>query len=247
MRADLIELGRLRTSPFACSYVPGELETLEYRIITSLSAQAFERLLSCGWRRFGYEFFRPVCSSCMKCRGLRVLVNQFKPSQSQRRTLRRNQRLEVIVQRPSVTKRHIDLYNAYHTDMHVRRGWPLQTMSEELYCRTYIDSPGDFAREFLYWDDDRLVGVGLADVLPNCLSSVSFFHDPGYRADALGVFSVLCQQQFARERNLEYQYLGYWIRECGSMAYKAQYGPHEVLERFPADGEKPVWIRSDAL
>ena len=245
MRSDLFEISRFKTVPYVCAYLPAETATLEYRIIAALSSKAYEDLLARGWRRFGYHFFRPVCRTCVKCRSLRVLVDQFEPSQSQRRTFRRNARLELVVQRPTVTEEHLRIYNSYHADMHLRRGWPLEMMTEETYRRSYVDAPGDFAREFLYWKDEKLVGIGLVDVLPTCLSAISFFHDPAYRADALGVFSVLRQLQFARDSGLQHQYLGYWISECGSMAYKSQYAPHEILERYPDDDERPVWVRAE--
>jgi arginyl-tRNA--protein-N-Asp/Glu arginylyltransferase len=244
MRSDLFEVSRFRTHPYVCAYLPIETATLEYRIIAALSSPAYEGLLARGWRRFGQHFFRPVCRSCVKCRSLRVLVDQFEPSQSQRRTLRRNSHVELVVQRPTVTEEHLRLYNSYRFDMHTRRGWPLETMTKAVYRRTYLDAPGDFAREFLYRTDGKLVGLGLADVLPNWLSSISFFHDPTYRADALGVLSVLRQLRFAKEHRLEHQYLGYWISECRSMAYKSQYAPHEILERYPDDSEQPVWVRA---
>lgn len=244
MQPGLYEISRFKTTPYVCSYLPAETATLEYRIIVSLSAAVYEQLLARGWRRFGYEFFRPACRSCLKCLSLRVLVQEFEPSQSQRRCLRRNCDLTLVVQPPTVTGAHLDLYNSYHADMHVRRGWSLQTMTEEVYRRTYVDAPGDFAREFLYWNDSKLVGVGLVDLLPSCLSSITFFHDPAYRADALGVFSVLRQLYVARERGLTHQYLGYWINECRSMAYKSNYTPHEILQRYPDDLEQPVWFRA---
>jgi leucyl-tRNA---protein transferase len=245
MRSGLFELCRLKTTPAVCPYLPTETATFEYRVIAALSAREYEQLLARGWRRFGHQFFRPACRSCVKCRSLRVLVGQFEPSQSQRRTLRRNSHVELLVQRPTVTQEHLRLYNAYHADMHSRRGWTPETMTEEIYRRTYLSGPGDFAREFLYWSEGKLVGVGLADVLPTCLSSVSFFHDPAYRAHALGVFSVLRQLQFAREHLLQHQYLGYWIPECRSMAYKSQYAPHEVLHHHPDDCEEPVWVQAE--
>ena len=174
-------------------------------------------------------------------------MDEFDLSQSQRRTLRRNRQVDLIVQRPTITADHLRLYNSYHADMHVRRGWPLETITEEIYRRTYVDTPGDFAREFLYWRERKLVGIGLVDVLNTSLSSVSFFHDPVYRGDALGVFSVLRQLQLAREYGLQHHYLGYWIPECRSMAYKSQYTPHEILSRYPSDSEEPIWLRVQRL
>ena len=34
------------------------------------------------------------------------------------------------------------------------------------------------SKHFRYFIDDKLVGVGVCDVLPTVLSSVYFFHDP---------------------------------------------------------------------
>ena len=54
-------------------------------------------------------------------------------------------------------------------------------------------------------------------------------------------FSILTQFRYARERGYRYAYLGYWIPENRSMSYKSQYRPHEILTRYPADGESPEW------
>ncbi len=108
----------------------------------------------------------------------------------------------------------------------------------------FLIGDGGFAREFLYFDRDRLIGVALADVVSEALSSIYFFHDPEWRSRALGVFSILQQLQFARDHGLRRQYLGYWISECQSMSYKSQYRPHEILQHYPADEEEPTWIRA---
>src|SRR6266446_5665111 len=57
-----------------------------------------------------------------------------------------------------------------------------------------------------------------------------------------GVFSVLQQLAYAQRQGLRYHYLGYWIAGCPSMAYKAQYRPHEVLVWYPPDDVEPAWI-----
>src|SRR4029453_142606 len=137
------------------------------------------------------------------------------------------------------------LHRAFHEDMHHRRAWPRQTISEARYQETFLAGDNGVAREFLYFDGDQLVGVGLADVVGDSLSSVYFFNDPAWRSQGLGVFSVLQQLRFAQERGLRYQYLGYWIAECQSMAYKSRYRPHEILLRYPADDEEPIWARAE--
>jgi len=237
-----MELARFRTQPYTCPYLPYEIASLDYRIAADMSAEGYHELLRRGWRRFGLDFFRPACARCVKCRSLRIDVQEFKPSSSQRRNLRRNAEIRVAVQAPTMTADHLRLYDAYHQDMHRRRGWPRQTRSESFYREMFLMGDGGFAREFLYFDRERLIGVALADVVSEALSSVYFFHDPGWRSRALGVFSILRQLQFAREQGLRRQYLGYWISECQSMSYKSQYRPHEILQRYPADDEEPTWI-----
>jgi len=236
---------RFKTQPYTCSYLPFETASLEYRIAADVTEAEYGELLRRGWRRFGCDFFRPACPRCVKCRSLRIDVEKFKPSESQRRNLRGNAGLRIVAQSPTVTADHLRLYNDFHEDMRLRRGWPRQVQSEAGYWETFVAGGDGFAREFLYFDGDRLVGVALADVLADALSSVYFFHDPRLRSRGLGVFSVLREVEFARGLGLRWQYLGYWIAECQSMAYKSQYRPHEILERYPGDDEEPAWVAVD--
>jgi arginine-tRNA-protein transferase len=241
MELPLTDLIRYKTPPYPCPYLPFEIASLDYRILVRATAQAYQDLLRRGWRRFGDNFFRPACSHCLKCRSLRINVDEFKPSRSQRRNLQHNSQIRVVVQAPTVTPDHLRLYRAYHEDMHYRRGWPLYAVTEARYHESFLAGDHDFAREFLYFDGEQLVGVGLADVVADALSSVYFFNDPAWRPRALGVFSILQQLRFAQEHGLRYQYLGYWIAESQSMSYKSRYRPHEILLQYPADDEEPIW------
>lgn len=237
-----MELQRFRTPPYCCSYLPSETASLAYRILLDVPASVYDQLLARGWRRFGCEFFRPACPSCTQCRSLRILVNEFTPSRSQRRTLHRNAHITVVVQAPTITTEHLRLFNAYHADMQQRKGWPFHLTDEKRYWQSFAMGNWAFAREFLYFERDRLMGVGLADVTATSLSSVYFFHDPAWRPQAPGVFSILQQLAYARQHGLRYHYLGYWVPGSQSMAYKARYRPHELLVRYPADTEEPEWI-----
>ncbi len=238
---DWTEHYRFETGSYPCSYIPGLTANLDYRILTQVSSSACLELLRRGWRRFGHHFFRPACAACVRCRSLRVCVPQFRPSKSQRRTLKRNAHIEVTVQRPSVSREHLELYEIYHQDMHKRRGWPLHPVSQRRYQESFIEGGGSYAREFLYHDGPQLVGVGLVDLVPRAGSSIYFFHHPDWRPLAPGVYSLLYELEWAQQHGHEHHYLGYWIAECQSMAYKAQYQPHEILQAYVPDQEEPVW------
>jgi arginine-tRNA-protein transferase len=238
------ELLRFRTPPRSCSYLPEESASLEYRIHDGMTADAFYELLRRGWRRHGMHLFRPRCPACTQCRGLRVLAEEFHPSRSQRRTIRRNAGVRVVLQPPSVTAAHVRLYNDYHVDLSRRRGWPSRRISPDEYEQSFVAGCFPFAREMLYFDDDRLIGVGLVDLLPQALSSVYFFHDPAWRPLGPGTYSLLKELEFCRETSRPYNYLGYWIAPCQSMAYKANFHPHETLDRIVDPPEEPSWRRA---
>jgi arginine-tRNA-protein transferase len=144
-----------------------------------------------------------------------------------------------------MTLDRLSLFRRYHANMAVRRGWPEREKTDESYWQTFVEGAGAFGREFLYFEQGRLIAVGLADVLPSSLSSVYFFHDPELRNRGLGIFSILTQMRFAQNHGLEAQYLGYWVEECQSMAYKRQFRPHQILQGRPGDLEDPIWLNSD--
>jgi arginine-tRNA-protein transferase len=236
-----VELYRFRTPPSVCSYLPNETASLEYRVREAIGPEEYARQLERGWRRHGRHFFRPVCTSCRQCRSLRVDVAAFKPSKSQRRTLLRNREVELEIATPAATPRHVALYNAWHADMHARRGWRGDQINVQQYAEAFLAGQWSFAREFRYVRDGRLIGVGLVDAVPGALSSVYFYHDPAWRPAAPGTFSILQEIEFARRTSRRWLYLGYWIAACPSMAYKANFGPHEMLAEFVEDDESPSW------
>ena len=230
-----------REPPRECSYLPEETASLGHRFLADISESDFEAMLERGWRRFGFDFFRPACPHCQKCRSLRVDVNRFEPTKSQRRCLRRNKCIEIEVGGPQLTQDHMDLFARYHADMHQRRGWPQRDVSAEDYYSGFLSGDFPFQREFRYYRGNRLIGVGLVDMTRRCSSSAYFYHEPEWRAAGPGVFSMLVELQYARQVGIAYHYLGYWIAESPSMAYKSQYGPHELLRNYGTDAETPVW------
>jgi leucyl-tRNA---protein transferase len=241
-RIRFMELARMEGPASPCSYIPGLDSTLEYRYSIGIQADVYYGMLRRGWRRFGYTFFRPVCIGCSKCKSLRVCISKFKATKSQRRSVKKNKDIQVIVRTPSMTAQHLILYDKYHRDMHKRRGWPLQSHDQDEYFESFVAGAGDFAREFLYFKARKLVGVGLVDILPEGLSSVYFFHDPEWRKQSPGTFSVITEIDFARRLGKEYLYLGYWIKENQSMEYKGRYSPHEILQGYVDDADEPLWL-----
>ena len=77
--------------------------------------------------------------------------------------------------------------------------------------------------EFLV--NNELAAVAVVDLLDNALSAVYTFFEPGFSQYSLGTYAVLWQQNRAKELNLEFVYIGFWIKNCRKMSYKTQYQP----------------------
>jgi arginyl-tRNA--protein-N-Asp/Glu arginylyltransferase len=236
-----IELYRVTEDPRVCSYLPGETASLKYRLIAGATSETCQRLVRRGWRRFGISFFRPVCENCAECRSLRVVVEGFRPSNSQRRCLKQNPDIRTALKRPEISREHIRLYNAYHKDMSRRRGWPDRPIEARDYVESFVMGAGNFGHEIQYYAGTRLVGVGLVDVLPDGISSVYFYHDPAWRHRGPGTFSILREIQLAKKIRKPHLYLGYCIQENPSMSYKSRFKPHEILDHYVDDDGSPSW------
>jgi leucyl-tRNA---protein transferase len=216
--------------PSPCGYLPDQVWRLEYVQVLSLSPAEYEEHLQRGWRRFGHALFRPRCPSCTACWPLRVCVADFRPNRSQRRARKLNQNaVRLAIGRPLVSAEKLDLYDRFHAFQSAHRHWPEHDpKNPHDYAASFVSNPFP-TQEWCYFLNQELVGVGYVDQLPRSLSAVYFLYDPAERRRSLGTWNVLSVIQRAAELGLPHVYLGYYVRGCGSMAYKAAFVANEIL------------------
>lgn len=237
--AQVLDIAFIKDNP--CPYLADRGACHEHRYLLGVTPEEMERMLERGWRRFGLLYFRPVCRGCMECISVRLPVAQFRPSKSQRRAVRKCAAIRVEVGIPTLDERRIALFADWHAMRSRDRGWPIADTSPQSYHWTFCQ-PNPFAEEMAYFLEDRLVAVGLVDRTPRALSSIYFYYDPEIAPLSPGVFSILCEVEYARRMGLAHVYLGYLVEGCRSVAYKRQYAPQEVLVGRPEDAQEPVWI-----
>lgn len=80
-----------------------------------------------------------------------------------------------------------------------------------------------------YWLDDKLIAVGVLDILPRSVSAVYFFYDPDYNFMSLGTYSSFREVELVRTLGLRYYYMGFYIHSCPKMSYKAHIQPAALL------------------
>jgi arginine-tRNA-protein transferase len=124
------------------------------------------------------------------------------------------------------------LYYAFHAHGHETKGWPdrshERTRQDESGLALFLGNPFP-TEEWSYWIGDRLVGVGYVDALAVGLSAIYFFHDPREHKRSLGTLNVLRLIEAAGHRGVPHVYLGYYVKGCRSLEYKARFRPNEVF------------------
>jgi arginine-tRNA-protein transferase len=226
---------------YECAYLENHKVRMSYKYVEQANKTFTTAVIQRGWRRFGKYYFHPICHGCDACKSVRINVNQFKPSKSQRKAMNRNAQTRMIVQKPTLTRAHIELYNKYHHFKHQKDKWSHRNISDREYHENFVDGAQDFGKEVLYIQNDTLIGIDLIDILDDGISSIYFFYDPDYARLSLGTYSLLYQIKLAKILELEWIYLGYWVEGCKAFAYKPNFQPQEILEGFPPITEKATW------
>ncbi|KAL5965490.1 Arginyl-tRNA--protein transferase 1 [Taenia solium] len=142
------------------------------------------------------------------------------------------------------------IFDKYLSRVH---NWSPGSISFEEFQEIYVETPlvgiheekveaagapkfGTYHQQ--YWlDGNKLIAVGVVDLLPGGLSSVYFFNDPSYPWFNLDTFSALWEIAYVRNlqrtygetvpayANLQYYTMGYYIHSSSEMNYKSGYSP----------------------
>ena len=184
----------------------------------------YENLLSHGWRRSGRTYYQNHCPGCASCIPIRVPAEDFLPSKSQRRVMRRNEDVRFTVA-PSVFDRETyELYCRYVESRH-----NAADATTELEFEHFLADSPQKTQVMRYFADGRLIGAGWIDVLPDGVSSVYFAFDPRESGRSLGTFSMTQEIVYARSLGKKWLYLGFYVPGSRKMAYKANFKPHQLL------------------
>ncbi len=230
---------------YDCAYLSDKSVRMNYKYVPYASQQFTTAVIHRGWRRFGKYFFHPICNGCNECKSIRINVNEYKYTKSQRKAIRRNSDTQIIIQKPTLTKAHINLYNKYHKHKEQKDSWKFRTISQREYQENFVDGANDFGKEVLYIKDEKLIGVDLIDILEDGISSIYFYYDPDYDRLSLGVYSLLYQINLAKTLEVDWIYLGYWVEGCKAFAYKPKFQPQEILDGFPHITQLANWEAVD--
>lgn len=212
----------------ACGYLDDKIAVSVFADPSLLlNNDLYSELSRQGFRRSGEHVYRPHCPGCSACWAYRVLVDQFKPSKSQRRVLKNNNQFEVSLEAADCFEEDYQLYEHYISSRH--RDGDMYPPSKRQYADFLFSDWCDTAL-LRVRDGDKLIAVICLDVLDDGLSAVYSFFDTDKQYKSLGVFVVLKTIEYCKKMQLPYCYLGYYVKGCKKMDYKIKYQPAEIFK-----------------
>jgi len=181
-----------------------------------------DRLLEGGWRHFGEHFYRYSYGfyelDVREVIPLRVRLERFSLSKSQRRILRRNADLRVTVRPVMITAEAEELFHRHKRRF--KSGIP-----DSIYDFMSSDPqvvPCE-AKEISVHNDNTLIATSYFDIGEITCSGVYATFDPDHSNRRLGIFTMLKEIEFAIENGKQFYYQGYSYSGNSFYDYKRRF------------------------
>lgn len=209
-----------------CPYLPEQISRMPLSVPAGpLAPEQLDQLLEAGYRRSGRFFYHTRCPQCSACEPLRVEVDRFRTSRSQRRAQKLGDaRLRTQIAPLSIDSRRVELFNRHRQERQLSQG---DTLVEESDYRDFLGNSPTETAELSLWYDEKLIAVSVFDLGAASLSAVYCFFDPDFSWLSPGTYAILQQFAAARQRGLRWLYLGMMVADNAHLNYKLNYRPHQ--------------------
>ena len=202
-----------------------------------------DELLAQGWRHFGTQFFRYSLgvyeSDIRRVIPLRIRLDQFSLSRSQRRVLNRNQDVSVDIRPIEINNEVMELFDRH-------RGRFSFGVPNSIYDFLSPD-PSRIPCEGLEVAvhlGSRLVAASYFDVGEHSVSAIYGMFDPELPRRSLGIFTMLKEIEYAGASGKTLYYQGYSYEGRSFYDYKKRFSGTECFDwhgnwmPFPAGEEQ---------
>lgn len=192
---------------FEASYIPPE---------------QLDELLASGWRHFGTHFYRYNIAiyefDIRDVIPLRIRLDTFSPSKTQRRVLRANANVDIDISPIAITSETTELFERHK--QRFKFGIPdsiydfLSDDPAHVPCRSM---------QITIRVDDRLAAVSYFDIGATSVSAIYAMFDPDLPRRSLGIFTMLKEIEFACVNGKTFYYQGYAYEGPSFYDYKKRF------------------------
>lgn len=216
--------------PAPCPYLAGQAEQKIFTMM--IGDDAADILLNSKLNQFGFRrsqtmIYRPACPACLACTPVRIAVKHFTLTRSLRRIARRNADLTASLEPVSHAASYYELFLAYQRARHEYSD--MTRLPEAEFLAMMQKGSASAFLLTLKNNAGHILAAMLVDAVHNGISAVYSFFDPAHGARSLGTALILSLVNTAREKAVDYIYLGYWVKDSNKMNYKARFPALEKL------------------
>jgi len=204
---------------------------------SKVSPRQIDTLLESGWRHFGTHFFRYnlAFNEGRLCYvfPLRIRLSDFSLSRSQRRIFKKNRNFQTVVRPIEITEEKENLFNRHKQRFK-------SAIPASLYDFLSFDAASTPCKAFeiCVYDDEKLLAASFFDVGERAISSVYAMFEPEEHQRSLGIFTMLLEIDYARERGKSFYYQGYVYEVNSFYDYKKRF---HALEKFDWNGRWEIF------
>ncbi len=196
----------------------------------AVTPEQLDMLVADGWRHFGTHFFRYNLNvhkeEIVRVIPLRIRIQEFQLSKSQKRVLRKNEDLSVEFAPIKITG---EIESLFHR--HKRRfdhGIP-----DSVYDFLSPDAANYPTAGFQITARDengRLLAVSFFDIAAESVSAIYGCFDPDETGRSLGIFTMLKVIEFASQSGKTFYYHGYAYDSSSFYDYKKRFSGVEQFD-----------------
>ena len=187
-----------------------------------------DALLANGWRHFGIYFFRYNLGfldfDIRRVIPLRTRLSEFSLSKSQRRVLRKNQDLEVVIRPIEIDDTAEKLFHRHK----VRFDHNIPDSIFDFLPHDSVSAPCD-TKEVCVYKDEELIAASYFDIGARTASGIYAIFEPTEAPRSLGIFTMLKEIEYAIDAGKEFYYQGYSYEGESFYDYKKRFRGTEIF------------------
>ena len=215
------------TTKYPCGYINSqEAQSIVATPYKKVDKNTYGDLIQQGFRRSGQYVYKPQCHECNACIPIRVCVEKFTKSQSQKRILKKHSFITAKILPLNFKEEHYNLYVNYQNNRHRIKSEITNDIADynDFLIKSNVDT-----KIIEFRAKGKLMMVTIIDIVKNGISAVYTFYDCNDSKLSLGTYSILWLLDFCNNEKLNHLYLGYWINDSKKMKYKVNFKPYELM------------------